>query len=96
MANLASLYHAQGRYSEAEAMEVQVLDLRQELLGKKHPDTLFAIHNLAHTWKMQGRHHDALALMEECVQSRRSVLGPEHPLTVKSIEYLERWKSEDE
>jgi hypothetical protein len=40
MANLASTYRNQGRWNEAEQLEVQVMDMRKKLLGAEHPDTL--------------------------------------------------------
>jgi hypothetical protein len=40
MANLASTYWNQGRWNEAEQLEVQVMDMRKKLLGAEHPDTL--------------------------------------------------------
>ena len=35
---LAHAWNAQGRYEEAEAMEFQVLELRQSILGEHHPE----------------------------------------------------------
>ncbi len=43
--NLATTYHALGRYKEAEKMKVEVLALRRELLGDKHPDTVRSMAN---------------------------------------------------
>ena len=39
MASLADTYYQQGRSREAEEIDVEVLDLRREVLGEKHPDT---------------------------------------------------------
>jgi hypothetical protein len=39
MASLAAIYHALGGYKEAEKIKVEVLELRREVLGVKHPDT---------------------------------------------------------
>ena len=49
MANLASTYRNQGRWKEAEELEVQVKDTRKRVLGAEHPDTLTSMNNLAHT-----------------------------------------------
>ncbi|KAK3936251.1 hypothetical protein QBC46DRAFT_229865, partial [Diplogelasinospora grovesii] len=40
----------QGRYDEAEKIKVEVLGLQRDVLSKKHPDTLQAMHDLAVTW----------------------------------------------
>jgi hypothetical protein len=42
---------AEGRYEEAEELEVQVMETRMRVLGEEHPDTLASMNNLAFTWK---------------------------------------------
>ncbi|MEM9567546.1 MAG: tetratricopeptide repeat protein, partial [Cyanobacteria bacterium P01_E01_bin.34] len=44
--NLAALYRSQGRYEQADPLLVQALELRQELLGEKHPNTIATQNNL--------------------------------------------------
>ena len=46
MENLAATYRNQGRWNEAEQLEVQVMEKRKKLLGAEHPDTC-RIHVLA-------------------------------------------------
>ncbi|KAF4615876.1 hypothetical protein G7Y89_g15240 [Cudoniella acicularis] len=48
MANLASTYRNQGRWDEAEELEVQVMETRKTKLGADHPD------KFAFTWKGHG------------------------------------------
>ena len=36
--NLAELYYFQGRYSEAEPLYIQALELKRKMLGDEHPD----------------------------------------------------------
>jgi putative hemolysin len=59
MANLASTYHNQGRWNEAEKLEVQVMETRKTVLGAEHPDTLTSMANLASTYQHQGRWNEA-------------------------------------
>ncbi len=40
MANLASTLWSQGRWTEAETLEVQVMETRKTKLGADHPSTL--------------------------------------------------------
>jgi hypothetical protein len=47
MNNLAISLDRQGKYTEAEAMHRQTLQLRETLLGKGHPDTLRSMNDLA-------------------------------------------------
>ena len=46
MGNLASIYCKQGRWNEAEQLEVQVMEMRKKLLGTEHfeiPTTTYMI-----------------------------------------------------
>jgi hypothetical protein len=55
MANLASTYRNQGRWDEAEKLEVDVMNARKTKLGSDHPDTLTSMANLAsHTGIREG------------------------------------------
>jgi tetratricopeptide (TPR) repeat protein len=45
--NLASLYDSQGRYSEAEPLYLQALELAERVLGVNHPNTVIFRKNLA-------------------------------------------------
>jgi hypothetical protein len=49
MANLASTYWNQGRWKEAEELQVLVTEARKSVLGEGHPDTLTSMVNLAYT-----------------------------------------------
>jgi hypothetical protein len=55
MNNLASMYREQGRWKEAEELEVRVIETRKKVLGEDHPDTLTSMGNLAVTCMNQGR-----------------------------------------
>jgi hypothetical protein len=57
--NLAATYENQGRWKEAEELEVQVMETRKRDLGAEHPDTLMSISNLAATYRIQGRWKEA-------------------------------------
>ena len=45
--NLALTYRNQGRWKEAEQLEVQVLEMTKRVLGEEHPSTLTSMANLA-------------------------------------------------
>jgi len=53
--NLALIYGSQGRWKEAEQLEVQVEETSLRVLGEEHPSTLNSIANLAATYRNQGR-----------------------------------------
>ncbi len=48
-ANLANLLRKTGRYSEAEAMQREVLAKRQKILGATHPETIRSVDDLSST-----------------------------------------------
>ncbi|MDI1492405.1 MAG: hypothetical protein OHK93_003619 [Ramalina farinacea] len=92
MANLASTYRNQGRWKEAEELEVRVMETRKRVLGEEHPDTLTSMANLAFTIKSQGRNDHAIELMKRCVKLRQQLLGLGHPQTETSLEALHKWE----
>ncbi|KAF2187933.1 hypothetical protein K469DRAFT_769813, partial [Zopfia rhizophila CBS 207.26] len=68
MNNLALTYKDQGRWKEAEVLQVQVMEaskaeelevhvlrIRKRVLGADHPSTLSSMANLASTYWNQGR-----------------------------------------
>jgi tetratricopeptide (TPR) repeat protein len=55
MGNLASTYRNQGRWTEAEEIDVQVIKTSRRVLGEEHPETLRSMGNLASTYRNQGR-----------------------------------------
>ena len=92
MANLASIYRNQGRWKEAEELEVQVMETSKRVLGQEHPDTLTSMANLAHIWKSQGRGKEAIDLMKEAERLQRDILGSDHPLSMGSTQTLHEWQ----
>jgi hypothetical protein len=94
MANLASTYSNQGRWKEAEELQVQVMQTRKRVLGDEHPDTLTSMHNLAFTLQSQARRKEAFKLMERCSRLRKQVLGDQHPNTQTSLSTLSVWRAE--
>lgn len=56
---LATTHHVQGRDEEDLGISIKVLDLRREVLGEKHPDTIRSMADLATTYHTQGRYEEA-------------------------------------
>ncbi|KAF8532211.1 hypothetical protein BDD12DRAFT_902441 [Trichophaea hybrida] len=83
--NLASTFWNQGRWKEAEQLEVQVMETSSRVLGQDHPDTLTSIGNLASTYRNQGRWKEAEQLDVQVMETRKRVLGQDHPDTLTSI-----------
>ncbi|KAH8800213.1 hypothetical protein F5884DRAFT_685710 [Xylogone sp. PMI_703] len=74
IANLAPTYRNQGRWSEAEKLDVQVMKTIR-VLGEEHSFTLSSMANLELTWKSQSRNYEALKLMKEFLQLQQQKLG---------------------
>ena len=92
------LWH-QGRWLEAEKLEVKVLETSKRMLGVEHPDTLTRMANLALTYWNQGRWKEAEKLEVEVLETSKRVLGVEHPDTLTRMTNLAvahsnqgRWK----
>jgi len=49
----------QGKYTEAEQMHRQTLNLQEKVLGPEHPDTLLSMRGLAAVLSSQGKHLEA-------------------------------------
>ena len=57
--NLALLYHAQGRYAEAEPLYQRALAIREKVLGPEHPHVATSLENYAALLKKMGRGAEA-------------------------------------
>ena len=73
MANHASTYRNQGRWKEAEELDVQVMQTRKRRLGEEHPDTLTSMANLASSssssYRNQGHWKEAEELEVQVMQT---------------------------
>ena len=88
-----------GRYEEAEELQVQVLQARKRVLTDENSDTLTSMANLASTYLHQGRWKEAEELQVQVMEARKRVLSDEHPNTLTSMANLAltysnqgRWK----
>lgn len=59
MASLASTFWNQGRWTEAEQLFIQVIEIRKTVLEPKHPNMLTSMANLASTFWNQGQWTEA-------------------------------------
>ena len=83
MANLASTFWNQGRWKEAEELELQVMETSPRVLGEEHPSTLTSMANLASTY---GRWKEAEELQRQELEIRSRILGQEHPDRLTSMQ----------
>ncbi len=57
--NLAGLYHAQGKYAEAEPLYKRALAIWEKALGPEHPDVATSLENYADLLRKTGRVSEA-------------------------------------
>jgi len=73
---------SQGRYSEAEPLYLEALEMRKRLFTGDHPDVAQSLNNLALFYHYQGRYSEAEPLYFEALAMSERVLGTNHPTTI--------------
>jgi non-specific serine/threonine protein kinase/serine/threonine-protein kinase len=87
---IGQTYERLGLFGPAEAHAIRAVEIRREILGKEHPDTLMSVSNLAAAYYYQGRDPEAERLHRETLDIRRRVMGAQHPDTLASMRNLAR------
>ncbi|KAG8740403.1 hypothetical protein FRC10_004354 [Ceratobasidium sp. 414] len=82
---LSRVLHEVGRFEEAKALRIRVLEGTKETLGDSHPITLTAMGNLATTYSYQGLHERAETLQVQVLEGRKRALGDDHPDTLVAM-----------
>ncbi|KAF8533445.1 hypothetical protein BDD12DRAFT_914106 [Trichophaea hybrida] len=88
MGKLAATFSQQGRWKEAEKLEVEVVEMGKRILGLKHQFTLASMNNLASTYHHQRRWKEAEKLLIQAVEIGRVEFGEDHPSTIAYIASL--------
>ncbi len=77
--NLANLYTATGRWTEAEDAYRRVLAILETLFGETHVSLALRLQILGGMLQQQGRYSEALALLNKALSIRREALPRDHP-----------------
>ncbi|KAB8213257.1 putative kinesin light chain [Aspergillus novoparasiticus] len=88
LARIGSCLYSDGRYSEAEILFRNVLEMREKACGPEDPETLTSVSQLGWVLANQGKYEEADAMHQQALQDYKRVLGPEHPNTLTSISQL--------
>ena len=64
MNNVATLYQAIGRYSDAEPLLMEASKIQQRTLGHDHPHTVASLSNLATVYEATGQAAQAKAMQQ--------------------------------
>ncbi len=76
--NLAALYQAQGRYTEAEPLYKRALAIRKKVLGPEHPTVAQALENYAALLRETGHPQDAaiMAARAKAIRAKHAQANP--------------------
>jgi len=81
----ADVCNSQGKYEEAQRLYEQTRDIRNKVLGPKHPDTARSLNGLADVYNGQGKYVEAEQQYKETLVICEKALGPKHPDTARSL-----------
>jgi len=84
----AGFFGYQGQWKDAEGFFIQAIEVRKEILGEEHSDTLNSMANLASTYRNRGRWKEAEELQTKEIKIYSRVIEEEHPDTLTSIASL--------
>ena len=74
-----------GRYSDAERIGQQAVQLTMERFGEMHQATMNAIASLAITLSKQGRFREAQVYEDDVLSFFKGHLGPHHSATIQAV-----------
>ena len=86
--NLANLYHNQGRYSEAEPLYLDALEMRRRLFTSDHPNIATSLNNLALLYDSQGKYSEAEPLYLDVLEMTKRLFTGDHPYVASSLNNL--------
>jgi tetratricopeptide (TPR) repeat protein len=86
--NLAVLYYKQGKYSKAEPLFLQALEMTKRLFIKDHPDVATSLNNLALFYQSQGKYNKAELLYFQALEMRKRLFTNDHPDVATSLNNL--------
>ncbi|KAF1941164.1 TPR-like protein [Clathrospora elynae] len=77
-----------GRADEAEQMSVVSMEVRRELFGQEHAQTLSSVDIVGLARTIGGKYEEAESITRQTLARSEKVLGPEHPSTLTSMSNL--------
>ena len=86
--NLAALYQATNRLSEAEPLMRRALAIDEKSYGPEHPEVATDLNNLAQLFKATNRLAEAEPLMVRALAIDEKSYGPEHPEVARDLNNL--------
>jgi CHAT domain-containing protein len=81
-------FYRQGRFREAVEKAQQVVEIRKQALGEKHPAYATSLNNLALLYSSQSDYAQAEPLYRQALAIRKQALGANHPFYASSLNNL--------
>jgi tetratricopeptide (TPR) repeat protein len=88
MANLASTFENQGKYSDSRCLYEGAIVIWTKLYGQSHPEAVHALENLAGLHRSQRDTEKVMELYKEILENKRKNNGEQHPRNLPSIRWL--------
>ncbi len=84
----ASKLYQQGKYSDAEKVTKEALEVAKRTFGSDHPDVATTLNNLALLYRSQGKYAEAEPLYKRALVIYEKALGKNHPQVAQSLNNL--------
>jgi tetratricopeptide (TPR) repeat protein/CHAT domain-containing protein len=88
ISNLALIYEATGKYSQAEPLLKQSLEISRKAFGENDPDFVISLNNLANFYSATGKYAEAEALYRQSLGIISAGAGEENAFFVKGLNNL--------
>ena len=75
---MGNVYVSLGLLNKGEQLLRRTVEIRQQTLGPRHPDTLQSMYDLAGAMDESSQYADAEKMARQAVEGRRKELGPAH------------------
>ena len=85
---LATTYHEQGRYAEAELAYREALTIWETALGPENENVAICLNNLARLYQDRGQFAQAEPLLKRALAIEEKLFGAGHLEQAKSLDYL--------
>ncbi|KAF6218183.1 hypothetical protein HO133_006142 [Letharia lupina] len=84
MIRLGSIYTSQGRWKDAEELQLQAIDVSSNM-GMTVPERMLVMSHLASTYSHQGRLSEAERLQVQIMEANITQIGREDPMTLNNM-----------
>ncbi len=88
LSSFSAAFRDGGQYERPLELETRAMQLREQLLGGEHLDTLRSMNRISRHLRDLGRSHEAATVGKRVLQTRQELLGIEHRETLESMECL--------